>query len=479
MSHAEVLLAHAYFVEDDPRPLGFMHPLPPLHPAELAAWLEQEAGATVELWDPTFRLGADCFAVEASRRRPELMFLYAHPTTRPAGLKLLRIARRAGLAVVVGGPDAGLRPRTWLEGGADAVLPGECEDALLQLLLALRAGHYRPSPELLSRVPGLLYLDGNGEVKRSAGKYRPVDLDRVPWPQRPTEATRIHLERWRDHRKFRPLALASARGCPVRCGFDTGTVFNRPYRRRAPADVVAEMRSLVDTFEVDRLVFVDEIFFFDAHWLREFAALLAKEPTRIPFEGRGHPAGLDAQTARRLRDVGLVRIDLEAASGSSRLLRSLDWSYGPADVYRAVDIVRGLEAVSVGLNVLVGLPGETREDLDQTMELVRVVQPDGVDVTRVDPGAPALFRRDWERVVAGPIAERGVGQRALPEPVLDAAVRWMRSVGTAADPDLVDRVRGAVDRVRRPLLRAAVRLLPGRGPIGPEAPEPARLLPRG
>ncbi len=458
MSDLEVLFAHAYLVAQDKRPLGFMHPLPPLQPAEVAAWLQQEAGAAVRVWDSTFRLSLESFEVACSRGRPRMAWIHTHPTTRSSALELMAIARRTGAVVVAGGPDAGLRPEEYLRGGADAVVPGEGEDATLQLLLALRAAHHRPSPELLDRVPGLHYLDDQGQLRRSAGKARTIDLERLPWPLREPDSTRIHLERWRDHRKYRPLALASARGCPLPCGYCSASVFGRPYRRRAPREVADEVRRLADRFEFDRLVFTDEVFLFDRLWLREFADALKSGP-RVPFEGCAHPGALPVDLLARLAEAGLTRVELDAASGSSRLLSSLDWSYGPADVYRAVSAVRGA-GINLGLRVMVGLPGEDRSDLDATMEMVRVAGPDGVEVTRVDPGSPALFRKDWERVVGGPLAERT--ERRLPRPVLQTAADWLLLNGGNEPDDPTAASRGLMSRVRRPLLRAAIRLLPGR-----------------
>lgn len=435
-----------------------MHPLPPLQPAELAAWLKQEAGAEVALWDSTFRADLPAFEVVCSRQRPRMIWIHTHPTTRSAALGLMARARRSGAVVVAGGPDAGLRPGDYLRGGADAVVPGEGEDPTLQLLLALRANHHRATPELLDRVPGLIYLDDQGQLRRSAGKPRIVDLERIPPPLREPDATRIHLERWRDHRKYRPLALSSARGCPVACGFCSRSVFGRPYRRRAPKAVADEMRRLVDSFDVDRLVFTDETFLFDAHWLKEFAQEVKKAPL-VPFECTAQPAILPESALAPLVEAGLVRIELDAASGSARLLDQLDWAYRPADVYRSVHSIQ-TAGITLGLQVVVGLPGETRQDLDATMEMVRICRPDGVEVTRVDPGSPALFRKDWERVVGGPVTERP--GKTLPAPVLDAAVVWMNSVRQSTPGEPVDRTRSLLDRVKRPMLRAAVRVLPGR-----------------
>ena len=61
--------------------------------------------------------------------------------------------------------------------------------------------------------------------------------------------------------------------------------------------------------------------------------------------------------------------------------------------------------------------------------MVEQIKPDGVEVTRVDPGSPALFRKNWERVVAGPVAARSGTDPSLPGPILDAAGSWMTDEG--------------------------------------------------
>jgi hypothetical protein len=456
----EVLFTHAYFVEDDRRPFALLHPLPPLQPAQVAAWLAQEAGASVELWDPTFRFGAACFDVAVSRIRPRIAWIHTHPTTRRAALTMIELARHSGAAVVAGGPDASLRPSVYLKAGADAVVPGEGEGPTLALLLALRSAHYRPAPELLARVPGLWYRDPHGTIRQGAGKPRPADLLRLPRPLRDPEQTRIHLERWLDHGRPRTLALSSARGCPNRCGFCSQRIFGRSYRRRAPQDVVQEMVELTERFEVDQFRFADELFLFDRHWLREFAAGLRARSLRVAFEGTAHASHLDPATVQLLADVGLERLDLRAASGSNALLERLGWSYLPADVYRAAAAIKRA-GVRLDLQVLVGLPGEGRTDLLQTLEMIRIVDPGGVDITRVDPGSPALFRMDWERVIAGPVLRLAREHPPLPGPVLDAAVRWMRTVGPlGAQPG--ERSDGLLTWLRRPLLSALIRLAPAR-----------------
>ena len=473
----EVLVTHAYYLSRDSRRRGALYPLPPLQPLQLAAFLSQQGAAHVSQWDSTFRVDPSSFEVAVSRIRPLAIWLYTHPTTRDDALAMLESSRRSGAAVLVCGPDSDLHPLLYLEGGADAVIPAlGMESATLRALLALRAGHYRPDPETLAQVPGIAYLDRDLKYCRNEGKSLQIDLEELPWPEREPVQTGIHLERWLDHRSVRSLALSSSQGCPLPCGFCSNSVFSRPYRRRSPGDVVEEMAELVTSFQVDRLVFADEVFLFDSHWLTEFAKDLVERDLHISFEGSAHPGSLDAGVLEVLAEAGLVRVELDAASGSDSLLRNLEWCYSQSDIYRSVDELHN-EGIQVGLRVLVGLPGEGRAELDATMEMVQIVEPMGVEVTRVDPDSPALFRKDWQRVVAGPVLESAVDLSTLPGPVLEAAVDWMTAVGAPRNHDPIDQARTYLQRLRTPVLRALVRALPSWPGSAPRAWKRRRRLP--
>ena len=455
----EVLFVHAYMLGLDRRRQGALHPLPPLEPSEVAAFIAAKAHTAVKTWDPTFRRDLGSFEVAVSRLRPRVAWLYTHPTTRETGTRFCAVARASGAMVIAAGPDALLRPALYLRSGADAVVLGEGENATLDLVLALRTSDYRPSAEVLAHIPGLCWMDDHGTLRYSSGSERPVPIEQLPWPHRDPESTRVHLDRWLAVKQHRQLAVRSARGCPLSCGFCTNTVFGRPYRRRTPSDVVAELVDLMDRFPVERFVFTDEVFVFDPMWISDFCKEVERSGRTLRFGASAHPATLDDASIHALARVGLERIELDAASGSSRLLGRLGWSYEPSAVYRAATILRA-SGIEIGLQVLVGLPGETREDLDSTMEMVSIIQPQGVEVTRVDPNSPALFRKDWARVVEGPYADLAKKEGVLPAPVLDAASAWLATHGENQQQLSVP--ARVVRAARGPLLRAAVRALPGR-----------------
>ena len=458
-SSPEVLLAHAYFIAKDPRRLEHQHPLPPLQPKYVAAWLVERVGSDVSLWDPTFRDDVSAFEVHVSRKRPRVTWIYTHPTTRASCQEMIRVARRAGSVVIAAGPDATLTPQRYLDQGADMVVPGEGEAAAEGILRSLRANGYRYDKDRLAHVPGVVLSDERGRASGPRIEAPLIDIHDLPRPLRIPATTAIHLERWDSLIGYRPLALASSRGAPQQCPHCSSSVFGATYRRRDPDDVIAEMGELTETHDVNHFVFADDVFARDPHWISEFCEGWRRLPRPQPFEGFATPSSTEPAAVRALADSGCMRLELLAVSGSERLLRELEWRHRTTHIYRLASEIRDA-GMRLDLTVLLGLPGETPADLAATLEMVRVINPDGVETIRVDPGSPAHYRKDWEWVVGPHLKELGRERGTAPLPLVAAADTWLRSFGVGRGGVGTPRHTSPQQRVLGPILRTVLRHTP-------------------
>ena len=115
--------------------------------------------------------------------------------TRSNVVRMLRAAEDAGWKTVVGGPEPGAYPEEYLAAGADAVVRGEGEITLEELLPVLRSGSHQD----LDRVHGIAFRAQTGEVQYTPPRAQIVAIDEQPWPSRESISIERYLETWRQH----------------------------------------------------------------------------------------------------------------------------------------------------------------------------------------------------------------------------------------------------------------------------------------
>ncbi|HTD81359.1 MAG TPA: radical SAM protein, partial [Thermoplasmata archaeon] len=128
--------------------------------------------------------------------------------------------------------------------------------------------------------------------------------------------------------------------------------------------------------------------------------------TRIPGEFRVRVGMMDPLTALPILD-DLIRayspgtvykfLHLPVQSGDDGILDAMKREHTVAEFERIVaEFRRAIPEVSISTDIIVGFPGETEEAFDRTMDLLRRVRPDTVNITRFSPraGTPAATMRD-------------------------------------------------------------------------------------
>ena len=154
---ADLLLTHGYFLAEDEKERQIMKPYPPLGLLYLSAFLKTR-GYSVEIFDSTFAERSRL--VERFASESGIVGIYTTLMTRRSVLEIVRAAKRHGWRVILGGPESANYTAEYLEAGADAIVIGEGELTMSELLPALaRSGAHR-----LHDVPGIAFRDEAGAV---------------------------------------------------------------------------------------------------------------------------------------------------------------------------------------------------------------------------------------------------------------------------------------------------------------------------
>jgi anaerobic magnesium-protoporphyrin IX monomethyl ester cyclase len=366
---ADLLLTHGYFLAEDEKERQIMKPYPPLGLLYLSAFLKTR-GFVVDIFDSTFAKRDSL--IERFASESGTVGIYTTLMTRRSVLEVVRAAKRHGWRVILGGPESANYTAEYLESGADAIVIGEGELTLAELLPALaRVGAHR-----LHEVPGISFRDETGAVVRTRDRAKIKDLDSLPLPDREAIDHPLYLDAWKTHHGASSINLITARGCPYRCNWCSHAVYGYTHRRRSPEAVADEMQAIVDRYDPDQVWYADDVFTISHPWLAEYAAELARRGIHKPFETITRADRLQTeQSVELLRKLGCYRIWIGSESGSQRILDGMERGVTVEQVQRSTKLAQA-HGIQVGMFLMWGYEGEELEDIEATVEHVKVSKPD-------------------------------------------------------------------------------------------------------
>jgi tRNA-2-methylthio-N6-dimethylallyladenosine synthase len=192
------------------------------------------------------------------------------------------------------------------------------------------------------------------------------------------------------------------RGCDYRCTYCIVPYTRGPERSRKLADVVREVERVAADGMTEVVLLGQTVnSYHDGE--HDFADLLRAVGAvdgirRLRFTSP-HPNDFSDRVIRAIADVPAVceHVHLPMQSGSSRTLKRMLRRYTREQYLESVDrLRRAVPGLSLTTDVIVGFPGETEEDFEETLSAVRAVEfadaftfifspRDGTPATRLPP----------------------------------------------------------------------------------------------
>jgi anaerobic magnesium-protoporphyrin IX monomethyl ester cyclase len=366
---AELLLAHGYFVYEDPKELQIMKPYAPLGILYLCSHLRKQ-GFDVDVFDTTFSSREALFQ-HLRTEVPSVLGVYANLMTRKNVVEILGVAKEAGWKTIVGGPEPGAYAFEYLQAGANFVVFGEGELTMQELLEAFRC----KTTVSFAGIAGIAYLDDVGNMHETQPRDQIPDLDGQPWPARHAIDINRYVQTWRDAHGEGSINFITARGCPYKCRWCSHQVFGQTHRRRDPILVVDEVQSLLNTYSPDIMWVSDDVFTINHKWIRDYAAEMRLRGLRVPFECISRADRLSAEMLDLLAELGCFRVWIGSESGSQRILDAMDRGVKVEQVQRAIEMSRE-RGIQSGMFLMWGYEGEELEDIEATIRHVSTSQPD-------------------------------------------------------------------------------------------------------
>lgn len=272
------------------------------------------------------------------------------------------IRRHTAAPIVVGGSGYSVCPGPILEMvGADYGIAGDGEVPLALLAAALRGEGD------VAAVPGLVWREGD-RFRQNAPWLGP--LEELP------RRARALLDNRRYFAEGGQAGLETKRGCDRSCLYCADPVGKgRRVRPRTPTQVADEFEVLLSQ-QVDHFHLCDSEFNLPA----DHALAVCGELTCRGIGGRARwytyatPAGFTPELARAMRRAGCAGINFGVDSGDDAMLASLGREFRQADLWETARACREAGLMFM-YDLLLGGPGETRESVATTIDLIKRISP--------------------------------------------------------------------------------------------------------
>ena len=393
----KVLLTHGYFIKDDVKEQAIMRPYVPLGILYISAYLQQN-NYDNQVFDSTFS-SYENLSTTLLNEHPDVVGIYTNLMTKVNVLRIVKFIKSNDelkhTKVILGGPEVRNHAEKFLDHGADFIVFGEGEQTMLEVVEFVEGKNACALPD----IDGIAYRNDKGETCYNKERTKIKSLDELPLPNRLKVDLQLYLDAWKKNHGMNAISVSTMRGCPYSCKWCSRAVYGQSYRRRSAASVVDELVWLQEHYAVDSVWFVDDVFTLSHKWLREFTEEITKRNVYLKYECITRADRMNEDVIKDLRKSGCFRVWIGAESGSQKVIDLMDRRVEVKQVRDMIRLARkhGLQA---GTFIMVGYPGETADDIYETVHHLKTSDPDLYTITVAYPikGTP-LYQEVEEKFV--------------------------------------------------------------------------------
>ena len=365
--------------------LNMTVPDPPLGLAYLAAYLRKHSDISdIVIIDKEDQIKG------IKREKPDIIGIGAMTYEFPeAKLLANKIKENFEIPIVLGGHHITLMPIHFSNPPFDVAVLGEGEKTLTELMQIFKINGSFPIKELRN-TKGIIFRNDRNVNEMTPARPLIEPLDEIPYPARDLLKMKEYYLTLRKT-VFGKLGIygqmITSRGCPYKCTFCSTTVFWRRPRFHSAEYVVDEMKHLIERYDVDVILFFDDLFIANKKRIVDIAELMEKEGIneKIKLYVYGRANLIDEEILKNLKKMNVVMMEFGLESGSEKILKYLKKGQVTVkDNRKALELCKKFGIKTNG-SLIIGSPEETEEDLKQTLSLLNDENLDKSHVCQLTP----------------------------------------------------------------------------------------------
>jgi anaerobic magnesium-protoporphyrin IX monomethyl ester cyclase len=355
-----------------------------------AAALSDQQGYTIDLVDaPAEGLNLEEVTRRARAFSPNLIVV---DTSTPSIYNDVKVCETLETAIpkvfiVLVGTHVSALPEESLKlsPSIDAVAVGEYDETIIELAKSIQ-GEMN-----IESVLGIVYRR-LGAIVRNIKRPFIEDLDRIPFVS-PIYKKFLKIENYFNPNALYPMVtITTSRGCPFGCTFCVypQTLMGGRFRLRSVENVVDEMESIVENFpQAKAIFFEDDTLTGNKQRCIQLSEAIIRRGLKISWTANAR-VGISLETMKKMKASGCRTLCVGFESGSQAILDNMKKGIKQEDMFAWMQAAKRAGLLIHGC-FMVGLPGESKETLKETLNLAIRLNPDTVQFypVMVYPGTAA------------------------------------------------------------------------------------------
>jgi len=161
-------------------------------------------------------------------------------------------------------------------------------------------------------------------------------------------------------------------------------MYGRRFRKRSPENVVDEVQHVIDEYGVDEIYFDDDCFTLDRKRLIKICEEIVRRHIEVKWMCQARVDNVDQEMLEAMKRAGCHYIKYGVESGSQEMLDAMKKGITLKDVRKAFKLTRKV-GIKTQAFFLLGLPWETHETIQKTIEFAKEIKPDSAQFAVVVP----------------------------------------------------------------------------------------------
>ena len=236
----------------------------------------------------------------------------------------------------------------------------------------------------LSKTAGISYKDKSGKVINNIGRTMIENMDELPFVSKIYKRDLTIENYFIGYLKHPYISFYTGRGCRSKCTFCLWpqTVGGHRYRVRSPEHVIEEVKYIQHGFPQVKEIFFDDDTFTDFKpRVEQIARGLGKLGVTWSCNAK---ANVPYETLKVMRDNGLRLLLVGYESGNQQILYNIKKGLRLDIARRFTRDCRDL-GITIHGTFILGLPGETRETIQETIRFAQEINPHTIQISLAAP----------------------------------------------------------------------------------------------